>query len=508
MLCKVSSLAFYGLDPIPVDVEVSVSGTGLPAFDIVGLPNKSIEESKHRVKSAIRQSGLQFPNKKITVNLAPADIHKVGSFYDLAIATGILCASEGIILDEKVVYFGELSLDGTIRHTKGTLNAALFVQSNSYDSLIISKASSDICKYCNSIKIFCFDNLLSVFRHVSGAEIMKPFKVETPPSCLEAKAKEGINIDDIIGQNAVKKMLAISVAGGHHMLMVGSPGVGKTLLASSINSILPKLTHSDALEVARIYSYSGHYQMENPFLYYPPVRSPHHSTTYVGMIGGGAVPTPGEITLAHLGFLFMDEFCEFSRQVIEVLRQPLESGYISLARAQYKVQFPAKFTMLAATNPCKCGYKGDSLTKCTCSDREIYSYLSKLSGPILDRIDLIAHVRKVPDILIKSSKHNLITSVSLISSIDRARHIQRERFKDTKIQYNRELPFQFLQEYASLTKSVSLLLKQAVAVYGLSNRSCHKIIKIARTIADMEGCSHITEEHMLESIQYKCEGSL
>jgi len=509
MLCKVKSLAFNGLDPIPVDVEVCISGAGLPAFDIVGLPNKSIEESKHRVKSAIKNSGLAFPNKKITVNLAPADIHKVGSFYDLAIAAGILCACENITIDERLVFFGELSLDGTIRRTRGTLNAALFTQLSAYRGLVTSENVGDLQRYCSNIELYCYPSLLMLYKSLTGRDVMTNYRSTSVANSSVNIGNQNyeINIDDIIGQDTVKKMLAVSLAGCHHLLMIGSPGVGKTLLALSIKSLMPKLSIDESLEVARIYSLVGNSITDNPFMLYPPFRNPHHSTTYIGMIGGGTNPAPGEITLAHLGVLFMDEFCEFPRQVIEVLRQPLESGFISLTRAKYKVQFPAKFTLLAATNPCKCGYKGDATHKCTCTDRDVRNYFGRLSGPILDRIDLVTRVTKVSDLLNNvAGKRKGITADTLRTYIDTARDIQKSR-KSAGYLYNRDIPFHTIQSGVFLNRALILLLQKAADTYNLSGRACHKIIKVAQTLADMEGADTIGESHLLESIQYKCEGT-
>ncbi len=510
MLKKIKSLAFYGLDLLPVDVEVSISNAGIPGFEIVGLPNKSIEESKHRVKSAIQQCGIKFPNKKITVNLAPADINKEGSFYDLAIAVGILGVSENIEIQENELYYGELSLDGTIRHTRGTFNAALFALENNYSAIYISETDFKVCIGCPNLPVYCFKHLSDLLEHLKGARVKTPhtYQDETEKQCTEGNTPS-LLFDDIVGHEKVKKMAAVLAAGGHHMLMIGSPGVGKTLLATALPSILPNLSFEESLDVTKVYSYTGLINYSEGIMTLPPVRTPHHSTTYVGMIGGGSVPRPGEITLAHLGVLFMDEFCEFPRQVIEVLRQPLELGYISIARARYNIKFPAKFTLLAATNPCKCGYQGDPVKVCNCTEREIHGYLSKLSGPILDRLDLIVRMTKVPDILLyKKSLTAEYTSEYLKSLVAQAREIQRFRYKKCGSIINRDLSLTMLPKYAAIRQSEALLLNKACDVYKLSPRSCHKIIRVARTLADMEGVEDIGERHIMESIQYKCEGEL
>ncbi|NMB69799.1 YifB family Mg chelatase-like AAA ATPase [candidate division WWE3 bacterium] len=510
MLKKIKSLAFYGLDILPVDVEVNISNAGIPGFEIVGLPNKSIEESKHRVKSAIQQCGFKFPNKKITVNLAPADINKEGSFYDLAIAVGILSVSENIEIQENELYYGELSLDGTIRHTRGTFNAALFALENGYNAVYISETDHKVCSGCPNLPVYCFKHLSDLLDHLKGIHIKVPRIYQEGTEKLYAENNVAtLLFDDIVGHEKAKKMAAVLAAGGHHMLMIGSPGIGKTLLASALPSILPNLSFEESLEVTKVYSYTGLINYSDGIMTLPPVRTPHHSTTYVGMIGGGSVPRPGEITLAHLGVLFMDEFCEFPRQVIEVLRQPLELGYISLARARYNIEFPAKFTLLAASNPCKCGYQGDTARACTCTDRDIHNYLSKLSGPIMDRLDLLVRMTKIPDILLnKKSSTPEYTSGYLRSLVAQAREIQRFRYKNCGPIINRDLNLTLLPKYAAIRHPEALLLNKACDVYKLSPRSCHKIIRVARTLADMEGVEDISERHIMESIQYKCEGEL
>lgn len=436
-------------------------------------------------------------------------MHKEGSFYDLAIAIGILCSTEQVKIVADAIFFGELSLNGDIRATKGTFNAGLFALENGCSSFYISENSVKDVRLCQNLQVLGFSNLSHLVAHLKGDT---RFSASIGPSVPPPKSAKSTYfphlLDDIRGQEKIKKMAAVMIAGGHHMLIIGSPGIGKTLLASSLASILPPLSIGESIEVAKIYSYAGLDLAYTGESLAPPVRSPHHSTTYVGLIGGGAVPKPGEITLAHLGILFLDEFCEFPRAVIEVLRQPLEAGYIQLSRSRYSVKFPAKFTLLAAANPCKCGYRGDESHTCSCTAGEIRQYAGKLSGPILDRLDLITRMSRISSVFLDYTIESQYSAKYLFGQILQARSAQQKRYVSCGHMLNRDLTPGMLSEFAPLSSSCMRLLSKASASYNLSPRSSIKIIKIARTLADMDCSQDIDETHLLESVQYKCEGTI
>ncbi len=503
MLAKVTSGATVGLDSIPVTVEVDIAERGSPSFTIVGLPNKAVEESKERVRAAIKNSGAEFPTQRITVNLAPADLPKEGPAYDLPIALGLLMASGQIKANLKdALVLGELSLDGSLRHTNGILPMALLAKEKKKKRIFLPEIDAKEAAIVEGIRIYPLKSLLSLFNHLDGIKKITPQKYIGFKS-LVADFEAEFDMAEIKGQEHVKRALEIAAAGGHNVFMRGVPGAGKTMLARALPGILPDLVEEEALEVTKIYSITGNLPPGASVLAQRPFRAPHHTTSRIGLIGGGTRPMPGEISLAHRGVLFLDEFPEFPRHVLEALRQPMEDGIVQISRAAGTVKYPAKFILIAAANPCPCGYLGDEKKQCRCLPGQIIRYQKRLSGPLLDRIDL--HV-EVPAVKVeKLTGEGIIgeESGSVRKRVQKARDKQRKRFKGTKIKSNAEMQTRDIKKYCPLDNEGLNLLRQAVSQMNLTARSFYRVIKLAQTIADLGGEEKITLSHLAEALQYR-----
>lgn len=503
MLAKVLSASVVGLDAVPVTVEVDIISRGLPSFTIVGLPDKAVEESKERVRSAVRNSGAEFPARRITVNLAPADIPKIGPAYDLPIAIGILVASGQLVVTEKALFLGELSLDGTLRHTNGILSTALLAKEGGAPSIFLPEIDAKEAGVVRGVDIYPVASLASLFYHFSKTIEIKP-QPYIPFKDIIGQETFEFDMADIHGQEHVKRALEIAAAGGHNVFMKGVPGAGKTMLARTFPSILPSLTEEEALEVTKIYSVTGNLPMGQSIIRNRPFRAPHHTTSRIGLIGGGTHLMPGEISLAHRGVLFLDEFPEFPRHVLEALRQPMEDGIVSISRAKGTVSYPAKFILIAASNPCPCGNFGAEGKVCTCLPGMIMRYEKRISGPIIDRIDFHVSVPAVKVEKFSDGKDSTKeSSYSIQKRVQKSRNIQLLRFKGTPYKSNAELSTKGVKRYCPLSQDAQAILRQAVSRLGLSARSYYRMIKVSRTIADLAGERDISVSHVAEALQYR-----
>lgn len=500
MLAHVKSITTVGLDAIPIDVEVDIN-PGLPGLTIVGLPDKAVEESKERVRSAIQNSGHPFPMRRLTVNLAPADLRKAGPSFDLPIAIGVLVADEqlhAIPLD--TIFLGELSLDGTVRPITGVLAAATDAKLHGIRRLFIPRANAAEAQLVRDIEIVPVDDLKTLVRALRNPGQLQVLSHQ-PPDAVDRPINR-VDFEDIRGQEHAKRALEIAAAGAHNILMVGPPGSGKTMLAEAFAGILPPLTYDEMVDVTKIWSVAGALTPEQSIVTERPFRSPHHTASHIAVVGGGQWPRPGEISLAHRGVLFLDELPEFPRSVLEVLRQPLESGSVSIARAQGSLTFPARFTLVSAQNPCPCGYATDPERHCICSPTQVLRYRRRISGPLLDRIDLHVHVPRVPhEKLIGTDVGE--SSNSVRERVVAARQRQRDRFAGKGILANSEMSSRDVRNLVHLTDDAQALATQAVRQLKLSARVYLRILKLAQTIADLEAVETVTPTIIAEALQYR-----
>lgn len=501
MLAKVFSCAVIGLEGAIVEVEVDTAN-GLPSFVVVGLPDAAVQESRERVQAAIRNAGFYFPHKRLTVNLAPASLRKEGPAYDLPIALGVLAAAGQIMPEtfENVLVMGELSLDGSVRHVRGVLPMTALAREKNYRTVFVPEADAHEAALVPNVQVIPVTNLAQLVNHLSELEPISPITVE--PEIAADGVFVPTDFREVKGQEHVKRALEIAAAGAHNVILTGPPGSGKTLLARAFPSILPRMTIDEALDVTRIYSVADLLPPGTPLIQHRPFRAPHHTISHAGLVGGGNFPRPGEISLAHRGVLFLDEIAEFAQKTLEVLRQPLEDKIVTISRAKGALTFPANFMLIAALNPCPCGWFGDPTHECTCSHQTVTRYQKRISGPLLDRIDIHVDVPRVA--YEKLTDQRLGESSEVVRArVEAARERQHARFVGTQIPSNADMRPADVRKYCKLDEAGTSLLKSAMNQLQLTARAFHRVLKLARTIADLAGSEAIEPTHIAEAIQYR-----
>ena len=506
MLAKVRTCAVVGLDGYIVEVEVDIS-PGLPAFTIVGLPDTAVQEARERVRAAIRNSGCEFPIRRITVNLAPADMRKAGPSYDLPIALGILLSS-GQVLDwpDSTLSLGELSLDGSLRHTGGILPMVSVARDQGFTTAFVPAVDAKEASLVEGIDVIPAGSLSELVSHLIGESKIPPSLNNGPEEPDTEDALMGPDISHVKGQENAKRALEVAAAGGHNLLMSGPPGSGKTLLARTLPSIMPRMTPQEALDVTKVYSVGGLLPSDKPLILQRPFRSPHYTISNAGLVGGGRLPRPGEITLSHRGVLFLDELPEFGHTSLEALRQPMEDKVVTISRAGGTVTFPANFSLVGAMNPCPCGFHGHPTRACVCSPGLVARYQKRISGPLLDRIDIFIDVPPVEYEKLTGVEETE-TSFQVRQKVEKSREIQRHRYRDTPFTCNSEIGPSEVWEFCQMDDNTKGVLQLAMKQHDLSARAFHRILKLSLTIADLDGSDTISTDHLLEALNYRFRSS-